>query len=141
MRKILVDADAFIGIVKKVDSHHSHCSSIVLGLNDQDVQYWTSNYVFSEVVTVLSLRGGKNLAEQYITSMKNKHSQYQFVFIDERIEQQAIDIWKKQRSKNTSFVDCTNMALMNDQKFDCIFSFDNVYTKNGILTISSYSSL
>ena len=45
-------------------------------------------------------------------------------------EQTAIQIFKAQTSKNTSFVDCTNMAFMQQLNLDAIFSFDKVYRKN-----------
>jgi len=45
-----------------------------------------------------------------------------------------VDEWfKKQNKKGTSYFDCYNMALMDSNKnqLTSIFSFDEVYKRNG----------
>jgi predicted nucleic acid-binding protein len=38
-------------------------------------------------------------------------------------------------SKNVSFVDCTNIALMREAQAQYIFSFDGIYKQYGCLTV------
>ena len=51
------------------------------------------------------------------------------------IEEEAIGVFKAQTSKNTSYVDCTNMVFMKRLDLDAIFSFDEVYRKNGLTLV------
>ena len=46
------------------------------------------------------------------------------------IRKKALDIFKKQTSKNSRFTDCINMAIMKEKGLDTIFSFDEQYKKN-----------
>lgn len=128
---IFIDSDAFIGLVKEDDAHYSQTQRIFSRLYEEKYEYITSNYVFSEVITVLSLRVGHEAAVSFINTIKDTQSQYQVVWINEEIEEKTIEIYKKQTSKNVSFVDCTNMALMELHNIPLIFSFDGIYRKNG----------
>jgi predicted nucleic acid-binding protein len=51
--------------------------------------------------------------------------------VSQGLEQEAIEVFKSQTSKNVSFVDCTNMAVMNAFNIKDIFSFDGSYKTNG----------
>lgn len=42
----------------------------------------------------------------------------------------ALEIFKKQTSKNARFTDAVNMAIMESEGIDFIFSFDRDYLKN-----------
>ena len=128
---VLVDSDAFISSLRKTDKNHERAKKITRQLISQNFSFVTSNYVFSEVVTVLSLREGRDLALDFIRQVKNPASQYETYWIERSIEEIAIEIYKKQTSKNVSFTDCTNMALMELHNIPLIFSFDRIYRKNG----------
>ena len=136
---IFVDSDAFVGLTKKDDSNHERARQIFLELQDKPFVFVTSNYVFSEVVTILSQRIDHETAVAYIRSMKSEDC----VFTIERVglgtEEAAIQIFIKQTSKNVSFVDCTNIALIRERHMDGIFSFDDDYKKNGIALIENLS--
>lgn len=127
---IFVDADAFIALAKKTDANHEKATALLGQLiQDPGIQI-TSNYVFAEAITVISQRVGHQAAIEYIENLKTNN----FFFIeriDEELEEAAIEIFKKQTSKNTSFVDCANMALFKKLNVDAVFSFDQVYKKNG----------
>ncbi|MDO8498045.1 MAG: PIN domain-containing protein [bacterium] len=128
---VFIDSDAFIGLIKEDDAHYSQTQRSFSRLYKEKYEYITSNYVFSEVITVLSLRVGREGAIKFIDTIKTPLSEYRVVWINEEIEEKAIEIYKKQTSKNVSFVDCTNMALMELHNIPLIFSFDRIYRKNG----------
>lgn len=132
MITIFVDSDAFIALIKQDDSNHNRAKKIFYKLQDTKVTFITSNYVFSEVVTVLSQRVSKSSAVAFIQNMTSGESVFQIEWVDRKIEEEAIKIFMKQSSKNISFVDCTNIALIKIKSLDSIFSFDNDYKKNGI---------
>ena len=53
----------------------------------------------------------------------------------ERLYEAICTLFKAQTSKNTSYVDCTNMVFMKQLDLDAIFSFDEVYRKNGLTLV------
>lgn len=137
MPKLFVDADGFIALAKEDDTNHKKAVKLLQEAIKNDATFITSNYVFSEVVTVLSQRLSHKAALEFIEKMKFPASGYNVKWVDENIEQEAISIFSDQTTKNISFVDCTNMAIMRLDKLDAIFSFDGIYRKNGFSIFDS----
>lgn len=135
-RKIFIDSDAFVALAREDDAHHEKAIALLNRLTKESAIIITSNYVFTESITVISMRKSHEAAVEYIRRMKETDSNYTIQQVDADIEALAIEIFKKQTSKNTSFVDCTNMAFLQAMKIDAIFSFDEVYSKNGFALVS-----
>lgn len=131
LHSIYVDSDAFVALVKTDDSNHGRAKKIFQEVEHKPVVFYTSNLVFAECVTVMSQRISKGIALQFIESFTSKESIFTTIRVTEQIEESAIGIFRRQTSKNVSFVDCTNMAIMEMEHLDSIFSFDNIYRKNG----------
>lgn len=128
---VLIDADAFVALSKKNDTNHFKAQKISKLLCKSGVIFVTTNYVFSEVVTVLSQKVGHHESIKFIEDIKSEKSDIQLIWINDELEKLAIEIFKKQTSKNISFVDCLNMAVLKKYKWNTIFSFDKNYEKNG----------
>lgn len=96
----------------------------------------TSNYVFSEAVTVLSQRVGRSAALAYIDTLQAADSAFAIEWVDEVLEALSITIFRQQ-TKNTGFVDCTDMAFLRRDGIAAIFSFDEVYKKNGFRLVET----
>src|SRR5664279_5568858 len=124
---IFIDSDAFVALAKEDDSNHTQAVIFLEQLLDKSVEFITSNYVFSEIVTVISLRVGHEQSVAFIEKLKDSKSGFEIKWVDTDIEEVAIEVFKKQTSKNTSFVDCTNMVFLEKLHVDAIFSFDEVY--------------
>lgn len=133
---IFVDTDAFVALTVKTDAHHEKVLTLLQKLHAKSVTFMTSNYVFSESITVISMRASHETAIAYIAAMRNPQSPFLIKRIGEVEEEEAIKIFTKQTSKNTSFVDCTNMAYMQLLNLDAIFSFDEVYRKKGFTLVT-----
>jgi len=138
MLSIFVDSDAFVALIKKDDSNHKRAEQIFNALQDKKVTFYTSNYVFAESVTVISQRIGKDIALQFIESLKAKGTLFSTIWVTKEIEEEAIKIFKKQQSKNISLVDCSNIAIIEINKFDGIFSFDRNYKTNKIHLVEEH---
>lgn len=128
---IFVDTDAFVAFVKKDDSNHKKAVKLFEAMEKKPVMFTTSNYVFSEAVTVISQRVGRDVALDFINELKSPANAYDIKWVTEEIEMQAIEKYKQQTSKNVSFTDCTNMVMLDTYGIDSIFSFDSIYKKNG----------
>ena len=132
---IFIDSDAFIAFIKKDDENHKIAAKFYTRLKHRNVIFVTSNYVFAEVVTVLSYRLGQSVALAFMEQVRGDDYSIDIKIADEVIFDLAADIFKRQTSKNVSFVDCTNIAFMLHRRIDAIFSFDAIYKKNGIKTV------
>lgn len=128
---IFVDTDAFVALAKSNDTNHQKAKKALNSLLKKPVSFLTSNYVFSEAVTVISQRVGHLSAVSFINQIKNPKSIFIIKQANKEVDQLAIKIFLRQKSKNVSFVDCANMAMVNLFKIDAIFSFDKIYQKNG----------
>ena len=129
---VLVDSDVFVSLGKEKDALHEKSLSLVGELKKRGALLVTSNYVFSEAITVISQRVSRRAAVEFIEKFKTSQSSISCLWIDTEIESLAIEIFKNQTSKNVSFVDCTNIALVQLYNMHAIFSFDKIYSKNGV---------
>ncbi len=132
---IFIDSDAFVALFRHDDTNHKKAVTLFDQLKNQSTTFITSNYVFSESITVISQKVGHGIAVAYINTMISEDAQFLIKRADEFIEEEALEIFKAQTSKNTSFVDCTNMAFLKKLHADAIFSFDGIYRKNGFMLL------
>jgi predicted nucleic acid-binding protein len=58
--------------------------------------------------------------------------------VNEHDVQIATQFFYQQRTKEESLCDCFVMALAKKVQADCIFSFDQGYTKNGFVLIEDF---
>ena len=126
-RKVLIDADAFVGLIYKKDANHQVASRIIKLI--PDVQLITSSYAYGEAITVLSQKAGRAVALEFIKDTQD--SSTIIIDIDFTLRRRGEEMFKRQTSKNISFTDCVNMAIMEDYGIKEIFSFDEDYRKNG----------
>ncbi len=129
---IFVDSDALIALLKIDDSNHELASQLFALIRKNGRQTVISNVVFAEVVTILSQRVSRQAALAFIDIVRAKDSDLLMLFISQDVHNLATTLFKKQKSKNVSFVDCTNMALVTMLHCEAILSFDHVYRQNKI---------
>jgi predicted nucleic acid-binding protein len=136
--KIFVDTDAFVALAREDDANHEKAIILLNQFIEQSITFFTSNNVFSESITILSVRKSHEAAVQFIHAMQSPENQYILKRTDEELEEEAIHLFQEQTSKNTSFADCTTMAFMKKLHADAIFSFDRVYKTNGFLLLEDF---
>lgn len=135
IKQILVDSDVFVGLFKKDDAHFPQVKRTFKLLQETNSVFLISNFVFSESITVISQKVGHKEAIEFIQFVKSDRAELKTIRLDEDTEDLALEIFKKQTSKNVSFVDCTNIALYKRENIDAIWSFDTIYKKNGVNTV------
>ena len=134
---IFIDSDAFVGLAKQDDTNHDKAIALLQKLSKQEVSLITSNYVIAESITVISQRESHKAAVGFIHQMQSGENIFRVQKADVKLDKKAMDIFEKQTSKSTSFIDCTNMAIMTDLHVGAIFSFDHVYQQNGFTLIEN----
>lgn len=135
-KRIFVDADAFVALAKSDDQNHARATKALDRLVAQGAHFLTSNYVFAEAVTVLSLRVSHQTAVEFMQMLRDPQGGIQILWVNEEIELKAMAIFQEQRSKNVSFMDCCHMSCVDAHRLDAIFSFDHIYVQNKIPVVN-----
>ena len=133
VRKLLIDADAFVALNDKGDSNYQKVIKISEFITISKTTLFTSDPAFGEAITVISENVGLKKAVEFAEEVLR--SNIEIIEVDPKLRRDALEIFKKQRSKNTRFTDCVNIAILNDKGLKEIFSFDSDYKKSGILRI------
>ncbi len=128
VKKILVDADAFVALVDQFDPNYKKAVSTRDEIDRQKFVLITSDPAFGEAVTVLSQNTSLQTAVQFAEEVLK--SEIEIIEVDSVLRREGLDIFEKQTSKNSRFTDCINMAIMKKMGLNTIFSFDIQYKKN-----------
>ncbi len=127
---VCVDASAVVSLFDENDPNHKRAKKLASKL--VSVERIVSNFVFAEIVTILSQKIGKQAS---IDAGNYLNHEFTMIRLDPEIENSAWEIFKKQTSKNVSFVDCTIIALYKDGAFDKVFTFDTDFKKNKVAVL------
>lgn len=132
MKQVFIDADALVALIRVKDKNHFQAKKIYQKLKKEKPSFISSNTSLYETLTVISQRIDKQKAKEFLSQIYQLIS---FIFVDKEIEKKASSIFVKQVSKNVSFFDCLNMAILCEAGIKEIFSFDKDYKKNGFFRI------
>lgn len=127
MGKVLIDANVLVGLYRPDDSTHEAAVEAVTKIKKEEKQIVILNLVIYEIVTVLSMRVGMDLARKFVKDCKKIVDTE--ISMNEDLEKRAWEIFLQQKKKGTSFVDCANMAVIEKYKLDGILTFDKFYPK------------
>lgn len=135
--QVLVDSDFWIGLYRQQDPHHHSCTQTLKQLVRQHKQPVTTNLVVGETMTVLSHKVSQDLAREFYKDIHS--SNIPIYFVDESLDQTAKKLFISLDKKGTSYVDCTNVAVMRAYGFSQILAYDGVYHKKFDLNNLAYS--
>ena len=65
-QQIIIDTDAFIGLMHETDALHAQATAIYQSLKEQRVQFTTTSAVVTETATLLSYRRGQAAACKFL---------------------------------------------------------------------------
>jgi predicted nucleic acid-binding protein len=128
---LLVDSDIFFSLTDKRDTNHHKAISLNSKFIGQKIKFFTTNLVVFETATVLSHKISHQAATTFLKEITS--GAMEILHLDEMTEKEAINIFNKQQRRNSSFVDCANMAVLKKINLKYIFSFDRAYKSNGFL--------
>jgi len=132
-KRILVDTDAFVALYNREDSNHTRAKAISASIVKEGNLPILSVFSYGESITVISQKVGRSYALQYMDDI-NRGNAY-ILEAELGIVKKGEEVYKRQTSKNVSFTDCVNMAIMKQEGIEEIFSFDADYKKNGFLRL------
>jgi predicted nucleic acid-binding protein len=123
---VLVDSDAFVGLLYDKDAHHKRATELFARSAEDNKALVTTSYVVAEAATVLSHRKGQDAARAFLKMVNRIPT----VFITEEIHTESLALFAQQKRRGTSVVDCSNAVVMERLGIPKILSFDKVYTKD-----------
>lgn len=124
--EILVDSDAFVGLMVEFDAHHKRAREVFRRLEEREAHVVTTSFVVAETATVLSNRKGQSLAKTFLNDVIEK-GKFPVVFISQDFYKETLKLFKQQTKKGTSVTDCANVIVARKLQIPTIFSFDKVY--------------
>lgn len=120
MNGIFVDTAAWYALVDSDDADHTAAAAYLAA---NSLSLVTTNFVFSEAVTLIRYRIGHEAARSF--GQKLKESGFvRVVAVTVADEERAWEIFTKYRDQDFSFVDCTSFAVMERMKLAEAFTFD-----------------
>lgn len=120
MNGIFVNSGAWYALVDSDDADHRAAAAFLAA---NTIPLITSNFVFSETVTLIRYRIGHEAAHSFGQKLKES-SFVRVVAVTPGDEERAWDIFTKSRDQDFSFVDCTSFAVIERMKLSAAFAFD-----------------
>ena len=120
---IFVDSNYLIALSNPNDSLHDIAIRLSDKLLKENTNLFISNYVFLEIVTVLTQRVNKEIALITGTELL-QNRQVEIIHITKNLQQKSWEIFKMINKKNISFVDCSCIAVMEFENISTLLSFD-----------------
>ena len=121
---LFVDTNYFVAYFHIYDSLHAKALEISKTIDTDSTRLVLTNYVFLEVVTVLSQRAGKKTASTVGRHLKEAES-VTIIHIDTKLHEDAWRIFQEVKAKDISFVDCSTIAAMQADSIKKILTFDH----------------
>lgn len=124
MNGIFVDTCAWYALVDSDDSDHKAAAAF---LTANTMPLITTNFIFSETVTLIRYRIGHEAALSF--GQKVQESNFvRVIAVTPADEERAWDIFSKYRDQDFSFVDCTSFSVMERMKLSTAFGFDRHFS-------------
>jgi len=127
--KVFIDTNVFVAIKDGQDSTHNEANSLLDKLNSKKAKFYTSSDIIGETLTVISKKLGKPAATDFLSEI---HTYAKEIFIDRYLHKESRDLFRRVKSKNISFIDCSSVVAMRRNKIKIIFSFDRDFKKLGV---------
>src|SRR3989344_852398 len=128
--RIFIDSSFFVALLSENDSLNKRANELLGDLNARGFLTVTSNFVVSEVITVLSQRVDKQIAINFAQFVYYS-SNLDIIAVDRITELRALGYLKNIVSKNISFCDCATIAAMDLLRIKHLASFDNHFRIEG----------
>ena len=125
---IFVDTNFYVSLENKADSNHEQAKEALTSLIPKNPQFFTTNLVLYETVTVLSIRVGREAA---IYFKENFDPETRIFWLDKQTETKAWSLFKRIKDKDVSFVDCYSFALLEELEIKEVLTFDRDFAKQG----------
>lgn len=133
-KRIFVDTSALITLGNKKDSFHQQTLEIHQHLNTSNVKFVTSSGVLLEFGNTFSRLSLKPVAITLIKAIQNSEK-WQYITIDEKVFNQAFNLYQKRQDKEWGMVDCTSIVIAQKMRIVEVFTTDHHFKQAGFTTL------
>lgn len=125
--KVFVDSSFFVALYNDLDNQHQKAKKISQKLLEEDPESFISNFIFSEIVTIISQKVSRKAAVEAGLDLPLGNG---LIYIDPYLHQKTWEIFKKIDRKNVSYVDCSILAVMQHLGITTLLTFDTTDFKS-----------
>ena len=118
---IFVDTSFWVALRNPRDDRHSRAAKIFGGIGTRLLA--TTNHVRGETWTLLRSRAGHEVAVAFLDRIE-RSSRLSLVWVDERIETEALTWLRRHDERAYSLVDATSFAIMRARGIEEALAFD-----------------
>ena len=132
---IFIDTGAFLARYIPSDKFHAKALKVWKDLQKQRREFWTSNFVLDETITLLQRKTHPEFA---LERAKNIYSSTSLKILrpDLAEELKALELLSKYKDQSLSFTDCVSFALMKKYRIQTAFTFDKHFQIAGFEILS-----
>lgn len=123
---LMIDSNFFIALFNPDDSLHEKAQTTAQKIIHSQQSYALTNYIFLEIVTVLSQKRGKARSRTIGNTLLQSA---RIIHIDEWLHQHTWSIFCNVHQKDISFVDCSTIAAMKSEGITTLLTFDAQFKK------------
>ncbi len=105
---VLIDSDIFVALHEPYDILHKEAKQLLAREEERGAKLVTTNLVIMETATVLSNRVGQDEAKRFLEEVSHVDK----IFIDEDLERETHKLFKQQKGRGYSMVDCANAVVL-----------------------------
>lgn len=125
---VFIDASAWIALYHRRDSNHKKAWETYEQLLDEEKIFLTTNWVSHEAISIIKSRASYGAAKILWDILKNQELS-EVVYINKRLEEQAIDIFWRYQDKKWGVVDCSSMVVMEMKRCLLAFGYDQHFVE------------
>ncbi|MEK7541546.1 MAG: PIN domain-containing protein [Patescibacteria group bacterium] len=122
--RVFADSNFFIAFFNPADSLHPRAVAAAKKLYQDDAVLVISNFIFLEVVTVISQRVGRGAALRVGAHLLNDPRKIEVIHIDPILQDSAWRIFQSISVKDAGFVDCSILAVLRAEDIRSLLTFD-----------------
>lgn len=120
---IFADSNYLVALFNGQDALAKKADAVSETLDKYDTTLVISSFVFLEVVTITSMKAGREIATEAGRSLLS-NPRIRIIHIDENLQEESWRIFQQIRAKNISFVDCSIIATMKAEAISTLLTFD-----------------
>lgn len=121
---IFIDTNVFVAYLNKRDVNHRRAANLIKKLEKGEFgQVYISDYVFSEIVTVVMLKVGLRKAIEIGEFLLDE---VEILRVNDEV---FVDAWEIFKQVKMSFTDCTIAAMVRTYEIDFLATFDRGFER------------
>lgn len=122
--KVFIDSAAFYALADKDDQHHGNAHHYLRSAVQKRTRFITSNWVINETVMLIARSISKNAALRFLDA-STTNPVIEIIRINEAVENEALEIFRKYKDQDFSITDCSSFVLMKNMGCSHCFTFDS----------------